>query len=306
MGAVFAIQVRTGQEIKAKEMLKHVFVNAGESLVKGIYALETHTEFINNNRDDVNLEFEITEQDIATHLSKERYRTAISNKRAQLKAIERYESKEYIEIKRQYRNEIYELERKLLNLRVKSKHLHSVLKGYLLIELHWNSTYMPNHLWHLIKSVPLVQNILSEFPIPKEEFNQFISNLDSALEPEVIISIDKENDVERTEEIVKDLLTEANAKSTKEKRKEEIFKQIDDLYYCAAEKIRSIISNTSNNLLKKIKIYISRGYETISMPISLLNKVYKPVEIKELSKGLDKKDLVSKIQSLSSPREVCS
>ena len=44
--AFFVVQVRTGAEIEAKEMLKTVLLRSGDSMVKAIYAMETFTEII--------------------------------------------------------------------------------------------------------------------------------------------------------------------------------------------------------------------------------------------------------------------
>src|SRR5699024_5879007 len=148
MGAVFAISVRGGREIIAKERLKQKFLERNEPLIKGIYALETHTEFIGNINQDT--EFGVNENDIATHLLKEQYRSAINSKQSQLEVIQRYDTKEFESIKKQYREEISLLQKKLAEARSKSKNLHSVFQGYILVELHLDSKYMPNDIYHLI------------------------------------------------------------------------------------------------------------------------------------------------------------
>src|SRR5690625_4412340 len=51
--AFFAIQVRTGQELKAKEMIKYLLKDSNvreTCLVKSIYALETYTEYVNDKK----------------------------------------------------------------------------------------------------------------------------------------------------------------------------------------------------------------------------------------------------------------
>lgn len=305
MGAVFAVQVRTGFETKAKEMLKHVFLNAGETLVKGIYALETHTEIINKDTEEIETEARINEEDIATHLAKERYRSAITNRRMQLQAIERYNSPEYEETKKAYKAEINQLEKQVAKLRNTSKKIHSVLKGYLLIELKWDSEYLPNHLWHLIKSVPLVQNILSTTPIPQEEMEQFISNMEDILEPEVVVTFEKEKEVEEVKEITSELLYEANKESTTKEEQEQIFEQIDNLNLSVVEKAKQIIKDQPvNTLIKKIKAFVKRKREMVSMPLTLLEKIYTNKELKFIGNLVNGKDFLYRLENLANQKVV--
>lgn len=304
MGSVFAIQVRTGLETKAKEMLKHVLIKTNETMVKAIYALETHTEFINGNSEVVNVNA-ITENDISEHLTKESYRSAISNKRKQLEAIERYDTPKYNEMKNLYEKEINILESKLTQLKSTTKSLHSVLSGYLLIELEQNSTYLPNRLWHLIKSVPLVSKILSTDPIPEEEMEQFISNLDEVLVPQVEISFEKEVDFEEVNKMQCKVLEEVNQKGISKEEEEALIDKIDNIKLSVVEKVKKIIeSKPENPLFNKIKAFIKRKREVVSMPLRLLENLYTDNELQFIGKTINGKDFLYRLSNLSNRKMV--
>src|SRR5699024_3175197 len=191
MGAFFAVQVRTGQEIKAKEMLKYVLEQKGVSIVKEIFANETHTKFVKNDTLEVSECRNVTEEDIQNHLRKERINNSINNRRQQLEVIESQTNEASEILKEAYRKEISKLQREVHEIREDSKVLKSVLSGYILIELHTNSVYLPNELWHMIKSVPVVTNILSTTPIPEEEIEFFFDKLETSTDPEVVMDFDK-------------------------------------------------------------------------------------------------------------------
>src|SRR5690625_6305598 len=132
MGSMFAIQVKTGSETKAKEMLKYVLESASYDLVKGIYANETHTKIISENDHENSLlldDFDIVEEDIQSHLQKESLRNAITNKRHQLEALERYSGSDYEKLKNYYKQEINQLEKELKEIRNNSKEVASVLRS---------------------------------------------------------------------------------------------------------------------------------------------------------------------------------
>ncbi|RKJ17219.1 hypothetical protein D7X33_46935, partial [Butyricicoccus sp. 1XD8-22] len=214
-----------------------------ETLVKSIYALETHTEFIREDSKGVDTAATVSEEDITEHLTKERYRSCITNRRLQLQVIERYNSPEYEDIKREYKKEINELENKVAKLKGATKSIHSVMSGYLLIELKNKATYLPDYLWHLIKSVPLVSKILSTTPIPEEEMNYFVSNLDEVLVPETEINFGKELNFEEIEETQSEILEEVNKKGTSKEKQEALLNKIDDMKLSVVDKAREIIEN---------------------------------------------------------------
>ena len=194
MGSVFAVQVKTGSEIMAKEMLELVFQKANDTLVKSIYALETHTRVIETGMDSFDQSDDFVQNQISEHLEKKELRTRITNKRRQLEVIERYNTEEYNELKKEYKSKINALEKEFKQLSNSKTKIKSVISGYILVELVQNSTYLPNHLWSLIKSVPLVNRILSVNPIPEDELEYFATCLEESLEPQVEVALNKELD----------------------------------------------------------------------------------------------------------------
>lgn len=301
MGAVFAIQVRTGFEVKAKEMLKHVLLQSNVQDVKGIYALETYTEFINAETKSVDRD-SINEEDISNHLLKERYSSAITNKRLQLEAIDRYDSPEYRSIKKQYKKEINELQRKVSELRKRTKSIHSVMSGYLLIELKSSVTYLPDLLWSLIKSVPLVSKVLSMNPIPADEVKQFFYKLKDALVPDIEIQFGKELEYDEIDKIETKLLEKVNEKGTTKEEQERLFDQMDDYRLSVVEKIKSLLQKKKekpvNPFLQKINAFIRRKKEVVSMPLHYLENLYTHEELKFIGERINSKDFLNRLDRL--------
>lgn len=299
MGAVFAVQVRTGFETKAKDMLKYVFTNHRVDLVRGIFANETHTEFISDKTNNVSDEFIVTEEDIANHLQKERILSAINNRRQQLDIVNRYNDEEYESIKIAYRKEIRELEKQVQSIRGKSKAIHSVLSGYILIELELNSTYLPNELWHMIKSVPYVQSILSTDPIPEDEINRFFDRIGEITEPEVNITFEKEKTYDEIKKEQEELLIEINKENSNVNETEKLEEELDNLHLNIVDKVVSYINNKPvNDYLSKIKAFIKRNRKTVTMPKSIFCELYGEDERTRISRFLSSKDFIDRFNKL--------
>lgn len=298
MRSVYAVQVRTGFESKAKEMLKHVLLNANEKLVKGIYALETYTAFISNKTNSVDTDYSVTEEDISNHLRKGFYQSEISNLRMQLEIIEPYNTPEYDDIKKGYREEVNRLERKVEQIRSATKTIHSVMPGYILVELKNNATYLPDRIWHLIKSVPFVNRILSTAPIPEHEMQSFISNLDKILEPEVEIEFGKEVDHEEVREVQSEILEEINSKEISKEDEQSLLEKIDQIQFSVVEKAKEIIANKpSNPFFRKIKAFVKRKKEVVSLPLSYLAELYTETELRFIGKRIEAKDFLLRLNN---------
>src|SRR5699024_8300197 len=145
---------------------------------------------------------------------------SINNRRQQLEVIESQTNEASEILKEAYRKEISKLQREVHEIREDSKVLKSVLSGYILIELHTNSVYLPNELWHMIKSVPVVTNILSTTPIPEEEIEFFFDKLETLTDPEVVMDFDKAEAEEVIDKKRTELLIELNNVETDKKEKE--------------------------------------------------------------------------------------
>lgn len=298
MGSVFALQVRTGFEIKAKEMLKHVIRQTNETLVKGIYALETHTEIINKDTDLKSVE-EINREDDLFHLRKQELRTSITNRRRQLDSIERYNTTEYNDLKEKYKDEINQLERQFNQIGRSSKKVHSVMSGYILLELIPKSKYLPNHLWHLIKSVPLVSNILSTSPIPDEEMEFFAERLEETLEPKAEIEFGEKLDHSEIDVIESEILTRINEENTKKETQDDLINKIDKKTVSIVEKVRDIIkSKKKTSLTNNIKTFVRRSKQIVVIPLRYLKEMYTNKEIQFVGDQICSKDFLSRLKRL--------
>lgn len=301
MGSMFAIQVRTGSETKAKEMLKYVLESANYDLVKGIYANETHTKVISANEEEsLSLnDFEIVEEDIYSHLKKQSIRNAITNKRQQLEAIGRYTGSDYQKLKRYYQEKINELENQLKEVKSNSKEVASVLSGYILLELKWNSLYLPDELYHLIKKVPLVQSVLSFNPIPEEEVEYFFNNM---LEEKIEIIFDEELSYEEIKEKQKEILIMLNDKKNADLQAKEVLEEcLDNLHINVVKKVKTLLNkkeNQPNPLLSKVRAFVSRGRRRISMPLKLFKLLLSDREISLQKFRLSEKEFIDRFNRL--------
>lgn len=298
MSSIYAIQVRSGFEIKAKEMLEYVLKKANEKRVLNIYALHTKTKIISQNSENAHTDTD-SESSINNHFLKRQYALSIANKREQLKAIERYRSPEYEQIKKQYRKQISELTRKLALLKKEDNtQIRTVLKGYILIELKDTITYLPNQLWQLIKSVPHISRILSRHPIPEEEIANFWANLDDELSTEVEIYFDE---VMEEEEIVKEetkLLKQINDRKTNRHIQKELLRKINELRKSFTDKVRSILQAKPNPFSTKIKTFNKRKREVVAMPLKCLKLLYTENEMKTIRQGIDSYDFLNRLKKL--------
>lgn len=314
MGAVFAVQVRTGYEIKAKEMLCHVLEKANEQLVKAVYALETQTELI-DDASDKRISSKPSTEDIKAHLRRKEIRASISNKRRQLEAMQRYKSKEFEEMKEQYRKEINRLEKELKEEKNAKKKFKSVLNGYILIELKTNSIKLPDYLWHLIKSVPLVQNILSRDPIPEEEIDAFANKLEEILEPEVEFVVENDITEEKDEEIRKEIVNEFSRIIERRKKKKEyvyetsrveVIEKYEEMKKGAIHKVKELLrlKKERNNLIHKINLNEHKKQLKVKMPIRVFNALFSGSEIKFVKGRMQAKDFLERLRDFSGERGV--
>lgn len=303
MGSVFAVQVRTGYETKTKELLKYALKRANDVMIKGVYALETYTEFIKKDTESFS-SGHVNSEDLDSHLKKEHYSTSINNQRLQLEAIERYNSPDYEKIKQDYRNDINQLQREATKIRKKSKTLHSVLRGYILIELEQNSRYLPNHLWQLVNDVPTVHRILSTDPIPEEEIDFFFDRLVETMKPEVEIEFGKELNYEEVHEYQSEMLKKVNKKGTSREEQVELLDKIDEFKLSVVQKTREFLENKPvNPFFSKIKAFFKRKKEVVIMPLHYLEILYTPEELNFIGQTIKSKDFLQRLNYLDNKRE---
>lgn len=297
MGSVFAMQVRTGYEIKAKEMLKHVLLKTNDTSVKKIYALERKT-FLDPATVDSDV---ISNEDISNYLVKEQLNSSIANKRLQLGTIARYENDEFNTLKNNYKKEINQMQKDVSSLRKKTK-IYSVLHGYILIELKSTVKYLPDFLLNIIKGVPLILKVLSVNPIPTDEINKFFEKIKDVLVPHTEIKIDNEIETEIRNKIKSKEMT------PKEKVKQII--ELEERRLSIVEKMKSILQNKKDkpttSILQKINLFIKRKRATVSMPSNLLKQLYTNDELKFISERITSKDFLFRLERLASKgRRMC-
>lgn len=306
MGSVFAVQVETGFEIKAKEMLSHVFKKDKDSLVKSIYALETHTELLKENQNR-SINSELTEDDIQNHIKRKEIRAQITNKRRQLETISRYNTKKYKQIKAEYRKEINELEKKFKNIGCGKKKIKSVLSGYLLIELKVNSLKLPAYLWHMIKDVPLVRQILSLNPIPEHELEIFAKTLEEALEPKVEFALQSDPNEEEILATQSKLVKKLNHEKHTREQETTIINKIDSAKEKILEKVKSFLRSKKKenaSSLNKIKLFTAKNQQIVNLPLSVFYILYPNKEVQFISGRVNSKDFLYRLKKVFLGKEV--
>lgn len=303
MGAVFAISVQSGQEIYSKELLKKRLAQTNINIVKGVFASETYTDFINEDNNCVDTSDSIKEEDITSYMKTQRLRTAINNRRLQLEVLSRYNGVQYEEYKAEAKKEINQLEKEVREIKRSSKSLKSVIRGYILIELTMDSIYLPDYLWSFIKDLKM--GIPSKYSIPEYELEQFFNTLSDYLESEVVMSFEKEKTYEEVEAEQKELLTQLNNKEIDEEEKLEVENKLDELHVSIVDKINEFLANKSvNNFYKKVNAFIKRGKKLVSLPSSLYCNLYNENEKLQISKFLQERDFLKRFEKYTYQNEV--
>ncbi|WP_046176717.1 transcription termination/antitermination NusG family protein [Domibacillus indicus] len=202
----FAVQVKNGQEIEAKEMLKSVLEAMSSVGVKAIYALESFTHVLKDDSLCDEVSEYLDECDVAQYLERKRIKDNLSALRAAHAEISSDSSEEMESLRLCYQKEISRQSKNLKDLQL-SKRIYSVMKGYILLELKENFCELPKELWQLVKRVPKVCGIVSPYSIPKEEVEHFFDTID--LTPSIEMNVIQEEanlpQVEEPEIIQEDL-----------------------------------------------------------------------------------------------------
>src|SRR5699024_2967401 len=144
----------------------------------------------------------------------------------------------------------------------------SLLPGYMLIELNTDIEYMPSNLYHLIKSSPLIQEILSNISVPKSEIEWMF---ELAEESQVEIQFEEVMDNQEMETKEKEAVYQSNIASHPEEKKSYIKE-----YEQEAENLVSKVNNVKNKFedtINQIKGFIKRKKETVRMNVSLFKEI---------------------------------
>ncbi|WP_040980387.1 MULTISPECIES: hypothetical protein [Oceanobacillus] len=267
----FAVQVKTGHEIKAKEMILHVFkkTNCHEaSLLRAVYALESYTEYVSHREINPDIDFpNLDKKDISASLYLDGLKESLSNLKKQYEKLKSYKDFESKKMKKELYEKITKLVNHINTIRKDSKKIKAALPGYILLELKADLLYLPNTLWQLIKYCPAVIAIPSKYSIPKEEMNQFF---EITIEPEIEIEFEVVKDYKEIIKKKKELVHAANKTDDKEKEKS-FLKEFDNLEQDIVSEVNKLKEST---VIEKIRAFIKNKKETISLPVSLFKKIY--------------------------------
>ncbi len=295
--AFFAVQVRTGQELKAKEMIKYLLKSTNleeANLVKSIYALETYTEYVNSqDKSKLNLS-KITEKDILTKLQLDFMNEGVSNLTKQYEAVEKYTDDNYVKFKQSIKEKIKKLKNNIDEIRNKSKKLKALFPGYILIELKTNSDYLPDSIWHLIHKCPVVVCIPNKYNIPAEEIYKFFEKAETV--PEIEVQFEEVLEYKEVIRKQKDLVHVAN--TTKDIQKEkEYLQRVEELDRDVVSEVNKL-KESSNAMVDRIKAFIKNKKECVIMPVSLFYELYKEFKGKEILPQITSIEFISRLQQI--------
>lgn len=157
----------------------------------------------------------------------------------------------------------------------------------------------------MIKSVPLVNRILSVNPIPEDELEYFATCLEESLEPQVEVALNKELDYDKLIEKESKLLSQINAKETNKDEENRLLEKLDELRLSVVEKVRTLIEqNKTNPFLDKIRCFVRRKKEVVSMPFRYLEELYADEEIRFIGERINAKDFLERLENKLGNREV--
>jgi len=290
MSSFFVVQVRTGFEIEAKEFLKAVLDKQRNQDIKSIYAMETYTQVLKDG-DSVQPIQMISEKEINDYLEIRQIQSSISNLRNSLKLLKKnFNGKDSsLKMLENYHDEIRELTNKVKNYRSNSKKIYSLLKGYILIETVGDYSQLPNHLWHLIKSVPHVIGFPSRYNVPDDEIEMFFENVEFT--PQIEMEFNElMMTAEEIEMLKTDLLIKVN-QTPQPTNSNELYEKIDHLdddlsnelnnltqYLALQTNIPNTITKKLHQLLTSIKIKkrtFNRSIkEIVQLPFSVFKQIF--------------------------------
>lgn len=297
--AYFVIQVRTGAEIEAKEILKTVLHRSGDSMVKAIYAMETFIEIIREDNTSVDLSA-LDKEDISDHLYVKRIQAGLNNLRTACDNLKVYKDAKSLSLLDSYRDNIRELSKELREARKGTKKISSVLSGYILVELNVDFYYFPDSLWHLVKSIPNVTGIPSKYNVPKEEVDAFFQQVD--ITPEVEMQFEELLSSEEVVEVRNEILHEAN-KVVGTSEEKVLLKQIDIIATKVVESINEMKNDIDStnpilSILERCKAFIRRKRQTVVMPRDIFLNLYNDIEVQSFFPAQSSFEFLKRFRSI--------
>lgn len=273
MSSFFVVQVQTGFEIEAKEFIQVTLDRLKNNSVKTIYAMETFTQI----SDDA-LDFsELNPEKISEHLYAKKIQASLTSLRNSYDDLKESNTEGTHDLLESYRESIRELTKQLREIRLNTKKVSSLLKGYILIELKDDVFTIPAELWHIIKSVPKVIGFPSKNNVPQEEIDFFFENID--LTPRVEVELDEILTFEEKIEAEAELIQKANKEEvTGTSIEKEILNELDKLQVIDTEEIveENIehLSADEKKLFRNFKVEKTKNKEKVYMSAKLFTTLF--------------------------------
>lgn len=247
MGAFFAIQVKKGSELLVKNLLEkftaHIHFRE-KPLVKAVYACESvlHEVKLGTGTTLDEALNELNKYEVDDYLYVQKLKSLAVNLRNSYRALDKKDK-----LRESYSNTLKTISAKIREYAKKGiKRIKALLDGYILIEFNVFSKYMPIELYSIIQQIPNVISILSRYPVPQGEIQQFFKMAEVQTE---IIEVNEEIDVEEVEieveKEMKDALHLLNMKKDPTAKKE------------CERKIKLI--EAKKNKIRRIKEFVFRG-----------------------------------------------
>jgi len=290
----FVVEVRTGKEIQAKEMIKHLLKKSTSeetNLIHAVHALHNCTTYLKSNADQST---QLDEEDSYNQIVAESIVNLLGNLKKQYEEIKGRTDGKSSQEKVGIKEEISKLEKELRELRKDSKKMKAILPGYILIELKTDIDYLPTALWNLIKECPLVRSIPSRFSIPEEELTWLFDSETTEAQVEVQFeTVMEEDEIEKRES---ELLHKANTASDLQEEKKYLEKS-ENVKNNLVSEINEL-KDSSNSMMTRVKAFIKNKKETISMPVSLFFELYNECKEKVVLLTISSTDFLSRLRRL--------
>lgn len=297
MSSFFVVQVQTGYEIEAKEFIEATLNRLKNNTVKTIYAMETFTQISNDNVLDFS---ELNSEEISEHLYAKKVQAILTSLRNSYDDLKKSNTDETHDLLESYRESIRELTKQLREIRLNTKKVSSLLKGYILIELKDNLFTIPSELWHIIKSVPKVIGFPSKNNVPKEEIDYFFENID--LTPKIEIELDDiltfEEKVNAESELIQKVNEEGIVGTPIEK---EILNELDQLDVLDTEEVIEegikCLTTDKKRLFRSFKVEKNSKKERVSMSVNLFASLFPKCNFKnELKHRLKQRVFIMRLK----------
>lgn len=293
----FPIHVVTGKEILTKEMLRKTLNMKQVKGVKGIYAMESYDATTDSNNPDA-----IETEDIVNHLHVQRLQFGLSNLRFAYENLKERNDEKSCDLLHDYKKNIRSLTKQLNQIRNHTRKIQCVFPGYILIELDEDFHYLPDYLYHLIKSVPgVISSSLnnSRMKILDDEVDGFFKTIE--LTKEVEVQLDEALSYKEEKQKENNLLYQLNQNVSNEKE-QELIEDLDNLDVNVEQEVRDM-KEKSDTIIQRIKTFIKNKRKTVTMPTTLFVNIYQDVKGILPAKKLSS-DFINRLQRWIQKHEV--